>query len=351
MGESGEERARRRQQRLTKPPGSLGRLEELALRLASLQGRECPESRPAHALLFVADHPVARHGVSAYPVAVTAAMVSNLAAGRAASTVLARQHDVPLEIVDVGVDSPYALPDAPARAFPVRRHPVARRAAGDLRSEDAMEPGVFAAALGAGREAVAALPERARVLVLGEMGIGNTTAAAAVAARLLGVDARSVAGRGTGVDEAGVERKTAVLREALARTEPGADEPSAGLEALRRLGGRDLAALAGAMLAAAERGMAVLVDGFVVSAAALAACKSSPPLRTHLLFAHRSAERGHAAVLAALEAEPLLDLGLRLGEASGALVALPLLDTACRLHAEMATLESAGIPGPGEKRA
>lgn len=344
MTRDAEQRARRRQDSLTKPPGSLGRLEELAIQLASIQGVECPESRPARAILFVADHPVARHGVSAYPVAVTAAMVSNFAAGGAASTVLADHLGVGLDVVDVGVATLYSLPPLRRGGFPVRRHPVADCKVGDLRCEDAMAPDVFAAALGAGREAVEALPETTRVLLLGEMGIGNTTVASAVVARLLGVAPAAVAGRGTGLDDAGVERKAAVISDALARTEPWTGAPEEAAVALRRLGGRDLAALVGAMLAAVDRKLAVLVDGYVVSAAALVACRMSPGVRPLLLFAHRSAEIGHAHVLDALGARPLLDLDMRLGEASGALAALPLLDAACRLHAGMATFERAGVP-------
>lgn len=343
--------ALRRQARLTKPPGSLGALERIAVQLAGIQGRERPRSRPAAALIFAADHPVCRHGVSAYPASVTAAMLANFARGGAAASVLARRLAVPLRVIDVGVDPPVALPPPSECVFPVYRDSVASLGAGDLRREDAMSPEVFAAALAAGRRAVEALAPETQVLIAGEMGIGNTTAAAAVAARLLGGDPDRVVGPGTGLDGDALARKREVVRDALKRTEPwdpGASDAAA--EALRRLGGRDLAALAGALIAARERGLAVVVDGFIASSAALAACAMQPGLRGHLLFGHRSAEPGHSLVLEALGAEPLLDLGLRLGEASGALTAFPLVDLACALHAGMATFEEARVPDRAPER-
>lgn len=327
--------ARRHQATLTKPAGALGRLEELAVQLAGIQARVIPEARPAACLLFAADHPVTRHGVSAYPSEVTAAMVHNFAAGGAAASVLCRRQQIPLHVANVGV----AMPDVAG----VTRCPAADLPAGDLRTEDAMPLATFEAAFGAGRAAVASLPETPRVLLLGEMGIGNTTCASAVAAALLGLAPEDAVGAGTGVDEAGRARKVAVVRDALARL-PASLPP---LEVLRRVGGRELAALAGAALEAAERRIAVVVDGFIVSAALLAAARHEPGLVHFLVPGHRSRELGHRRVLEALfgDTSPaLLDLDLALGEASGALLAYPLLELALATHAEMATFDAAGVP-------
>lgn len=335
------ELARAHQQRLTKPCGSLGYLEEIPVQLAGLQRTQLPSSRPAAAILFASDHPVAVHGVSAYPAEVTAAMLRNFVSGGAAASVLAKALAVPLTVVDVGVTGAGTLASSEAARFV--RAPVAEDEVGDLRVEDAMSEATFARALEAGASAVDALPPGVVVLALGEMGIGNTTAASAVATMLLdahGADADALVGAGTGVTGAALSRKRTVVRDALARV----GHVRSPEEAVRRLGGRDIAALFGAAARACERRMAILVDGFIVSAAVLALVRSSPATRRSFFFAHRSAEAGHRRVLEALEARPLLDLGLRLGEASGALLALPLLDHACALHARMATFASAGVP-------
>jgi len=338
------ELARARQQRLTKPRGSLGLLEDIPVQLAGLQRTALPASRPAAAIVFASDHPVARHGVSAYPVEVTAAMLRNFVAGGAAASVLAKELRVPLHIVDVGVRDGADL--AFEQDIRLARAPVARDEVGDLRVEDAMSEATFARAVLAGAAAVDALPAGVLVLALGEMGIGNTTAASAVAAMLLdarGADADTLVGAGTGVSGAALARKRAVVRDALARV----GKVGSSLEAVRRLGGRDIAALFGAAARACERGMAILVDGFIVSTAVLALVRTAPAVRRSLFFAHRSAEPGHRRVLEAMEARPLLDLELRLGEASGALLALSLLDHACALHVRMATFASAGVPDGG----
>lgn len=331
-----------RQAVLTKPPGSLGRLEELAIRLAGIQGVELPTASPAAAVIFASDHPVARHGVSAYPAEVTGQMMENFAAGGAASTVMARAQAVPLTVVDVGVASPYT----PSRT--VRRHPVAEAPVGDLREARAMPRETLELAMAAGADAVDDL-DGARVLVLGEMGIGNTTAAAAVAAALLDSDAAALVGPGTGVTGAAFEHKIEVVDEALDHFRNAQGHATRDARTvLAALGGRELAALAGALLAAPKRRLPVLVDGFIVSAAALAAVAIEPSVAQVLVFSHCSAEQGHRRILDALGARPLLDLDLRLGEATGALTALPLLDLACRTHAEMATFSEAGIAGPAE---
>lgn len=330
--------ARARQAQLTKPPGSLGRLEDVAIALAELQGVERPGCRPAAALLFAADHPVVRHGVAAFPQEVTAAMVANFVGGGAAAAVAARHLGLPLEVHDVGVASPAARSVERGGARLVR-HGVADLPAGDLRTEDAMSSDVFERCVAAGEGAVAALEPGTRVIVLGEMGIGNTTPASAVAAALLGRLAEELVGPGTGLDPEGVARKAEVVRDALGRL--GDDGP---LEVLRRVGGRELAAIAGAVLEASRRGIAVVVDGFIVSAAVLAAVRHAPEVQRSLLFGHRSGEPGHGLILEALDGRPLLDLGLRLGEGSGALAAFGLVELAVKLHGEMATFAEAGVP-------
>ncbi len=339
------ERARAHQARLTKPEGSLGRLEELALELAAIQKTDRPSARDAAAILFASDHPVTRHGVSAYPAAVTRAMLRNFVAGGAAASVLSGAQNVALHVIDVGVLPAEAglepTPDSPVAS--ARRDPVADDAAGDIRVEDAMTARTLERALVAGRRAVAALTPGTRVVLLGEMGIGNTTVASAVCGALLAGDAREFVGAGTGVTGSALATKQRVVQEAVARL-GGEKNP---LEVVRRCGGRDIAALLGAMAEAASRRLAVVVDGFISTAAALALAQALPEARPFLIFSHRSQERGHARVLEALDARPLLDLSLRLGEASGALLAYPLLELACSVHAGMATFESAAVPEQG----
>ncbi|WP_437597806.1 nicotinate-nucleotide--dimethylbenzimidazole phosphoribosyltransferase [Sorangium sp. So ce590] len=338
--------ARARQDTLTKPRGSLGALEDLAVALAGIQGGR-PASRPAAAVLFAADHPVTRHGVSAYPAEVTAAMVANFVRGGAAASVLCRHLGVELRVVDVGVAHPYERigVDVGGAGARLRRDPVADDPIGDLRVEDALSEAVYERALRAGAAEIDALGGDTRVVLLGEMGIGNTTAASAMAALLLGLAPEDLVGAGTGVGGDALARKIEVVRDATRRVQgaPGAERPDPH-RIVRAVGGKEIAALVGAMARAIERRMVVLVDGFIVSAAALALVRMELQARAGMLFAHRSAERGHAHVLAALDARPLLDLGMRLGEASAALAALPLLDAACALHAGMATFASANVP-------
>jgi nicotinate-nucleotide--dimethylbenzimidazole phosphoribosyltransferase len=340
--------ARLRQAALTKPPGSLGRLEEVALQLAAFQGVALPRAVPACAL-FAADHPVTHHGISPYPAAVTRAMVHNFVEGGAAASILCKTWGIPLWVVDVGVDEP-ADPRTAAgsRSSSVRllRHAVANLRAGDLRVEDAMSPEVFDGCLKAGRETVEELPRDTTVLVVGDMGIGNTTVASCLVAALVGGDPALWVGAGTGADDAMRAIKVEVCRDALARV-AGVREPR---ELLRRVGGREVAAMYGAMAAALERRITVLVDGFIATSAALVLCTEEPTAKAGLLWAHRSAERAHASLLEHLGVRALLDLGLRLGEGSGALVAYPLVASACALHSDMATFESAGVPDKSEQR-
>ncbi len=326
-----------RQSVLTKPTGALGALEDVAVWLADIQQTDRPTANSASVIVFASDHPVSELGVSAYPREVTPMMVINLAVGGAAASVLSRLYNAPLYVVDVGAE-PY--PD-PEPEDPVHWSRVeVRGAVGNLRDTDAMDAIALEDSLTAGADAVDALPEGTHILILGEMGIGNTTPASALAARLLQCSADEMVGPGTGVSGEALEAKRALVSMALARTEDSM-EP---LEVLQRLGGREIAAIVGAMGRAAERGIAILVDGFIVSSAALVAVRMDERLRDFLWFGHRSAEPGHARILEALKASPLVDAGLRLGEGSGALTALPLVRAAAALHNEMATFEQASVP-------
>lgn len=330
--------AESRQAQLTKPPGALGRLEGLAVRLAGLQARERPVVDAVAITVFAADHGVVTEGVSAFPQSVTAAMIANFVSGGAAISVAARQLGARLEIVDLGTVADAPIP-TPVEAVHLHLH---RQRIGPGTRNFAQGPAMTEAeldeALTAGRDAVA----RAGAIdcfVGGEMGIGNTTAATAVACLLSGETPQALAGPGTGLDAEGVSRKAAVIVRALAR-HAEASEP---LAALRAVGGFEIAALAGAFIACGQRGVPVLVDGYIATVAALAAQRLCPGLADWLIFAHASAEPGHQRVLAALEAEPLLDLGMRLGEGSGAAVAVPLLRMACALHNGMATFDEAAV--------
>jgi len=317
----------------TKPLGSLGGIEALALRIGLILGSEKPTLQQPQLVVFAADHGLAARGVSAYPSAVTAQMVQNFLAGGAAVSVLARLHGLALTVVDCGVASPLS----PQPGLQLRK--VASGSA-DASVEPAMTPAQCAAALAHGVAVVQGLPGNA--LLLGEMGIGNTSAAALLLARLGGLPIEDCTGAGTGLDAAGVAHKTAVLRGALA-LHAQAREP---LDALAALGGFEIAALVGAVLQAAAERRVIVVDGFITSAAVLVAARLQPRVLQRCVFAHRSGERGHAAMLRLLGAEPLLDLGLRLGEGSGAALAWPLLVSACALLNEMASFESAAVSGP-----
>ena len=328
------EAARARLNLLAKPPGSLGRLEDLAVALAASQGRALPTADRPQIIVFAADHGVARaQGVSPYPTEVTALMVQTFASGRAAVSALARVAGAGLEVVELGVVRSLPLTIAPG--VRVVRESIAP-GTNDLSVQAAMSPGERDAAMGLGREAVLrAVADTVDVLALGEMGIGNTTAAAALAARLLGRRGAELAGPGTGLDAAGVSHKALVIQRGLDRDGPG--DP---LGALADLGGLEIAALVGGILEAASRRVPVVLDGFIVSVAALVAVRLNPNVRAHLIPATRSAEPGHGVVLDALGlGPPLLDWGLRLGEGSAAALTLPLCRAACAALRDMATLE------------
>ncbi|WP_305806486.1 nicotinate-nucleotide--dimethylbenzimidazole phosphoribosyltransferase [Stenotrophomonas sp. YIM B06876] len=335
------QRALERQRRLTKPQGALGRLEGLAIELAALQASDRPQATQVPVIVFAADHGVVAQGVSAYPAEVTVQMLHNFTCGGAAISVLARELGLPLHVRDVGTCSIEPVAGVVADK--------SRYGTADFSVAAAMQADELDQALSAGARAVEdACGDGADLLVCGEMGIGNTTAAAALAALLGPLPLDEVIGAGTGLDAAGRLHKQAVVGRALAlHGDAVAAAPQPALEALRRVGGLEIAALAGAMIAAAQRGIPVLVDGFIVSAAALAAVRLNPDVRDWLLFSHRSAERGHGRVLDVLQADALLQLDLRLGEGSGAALAVPLLRLACALHNGMATFAEAAVADRG----
>ncbi len=305
---------RRRLDSLTKPPGSLGRLEEIALRVGLIQNTEMPTAERKAMLIFCADHGVVEEGVSPYPAEVTRQMVANFQAGGAAINVLCRSFGIDPVVIDMGVGKP-------TRNFAV---------------EPAMTRDEAAAALERGREQAGI----ADILGAGEMGIGNSTAAAALLAAFSGLDPAETAGRGTGLDEAGVSRKVQAIRKALALHLP---DPGDALGILAAIGGREIAAIAGLILGAAERRRVVVLDGFIACSAALVVKAMEPAALDYVLFAHRSAEKGHARMLELLDARPLVELDMRLGEGSGAAIGIALVEAAVRLYREMATFESAGV--------
>lgn len=314
----------------TKPLGSLGQLEGLALRLGLILGSETPELRAPQMLVCAGDHGLAARGVSAYPSDVTWQMVENFLAGGACVSVLARQHGIALSVADCGVRHDFAprpgLIDAK----------VAPGTA-DSASGPAMSAAQCDQALSNGAQIVKDLPGNA--LLLGEMGIGNTSAASMLLARLGQLDIADCTGAGTGLDNAAILRKTDVLRQVLLRH----SDRTSPLDALAAFGGFEIATLTGAVLQAAAERRVIVVDGFIASSAVLVASRISPQVLQRCVFAHRSGERGHALMLAQMQAQPLLDLGLRLGEGSGAALAWPLLVSACAVLREMASFESAGV--------
>lgn len=330
------ERAQARQQQLTKPAGSLGRLETLAVQLAGLQGRVKPTLDQLWIAIFAGDHGVVAEGVSAFPQEVTGQMLHNFVNGGAAISVLARQLGASLEVVDLGTVNP-AL-----NLSGVRHLNIAPGTANFVHGP-AMTPAQGELALLAGRDSVLrAVATGAQLFIGGEMGIGNTTAASALACALLDCPVALLTGPGTGLNAAGISHKAQVIERALALHQAQRGD---FLQTLFNLGGLEIAALVGAYLACAQEGVAVLVDGFICSVAALVAVRLNPGCRPWLLFGHRGAEPGHRHVLETLNAEPLLDLGLRLGEGSGAALAVPLLRLACDLHGQMATFAEAAVAG------
>ena len=326
--------ARQHQLTLTKPAGSLGQLEELAIQLAAMQNKLSPNIRHITIRIFAADHGVATEGVSAFPQAVTVEMIRNFVHGGAAISQLAEELEADFAVVNLGTAN-----SAPTHAKVLNY--IVGPGTKNFCVEPAMSSEQLAQALKAGQTIAAeAMANGADIFIGGEMGIGNTTTAAALACAVLREPASALVGSGTGVDNEGLARKIAAVRRALEKHQALLAEPISILECL---GGFEIAALVGAYTHCAQLGLAVLVDGFICTVAALLAVKINPGVRDWLIFSHQSAEQGHQKVLQALNAHPLLSLGMRLGEGSGAAVAAPLLRMACRLHNQMATFENAGV--------
>jgi nicotinate-nucleotide--dimethylbenzimidazole phosphoribosyltransferase len=328
------EAATRRQAALTKPPSSLGLLEDLSIRLAGMTGRPDPPLADAVVFTLAGDHGVAAEGVSAYPQAVTGQMVMNFLNGGAAVNVLARELGARVVVADLGVAAD--LPPNPAlRALKVRA------GTGNIAQGPAMTRAEAVAAIQAGRGLVSEqLGHGLDVVLTGDMGIANTTASACLICHFTGLDPAQVVGRGTGVDDDGLVRKVDTVRRALEVNREAAADP---LGAMAALGGFEIAGLAGVVLQAAAERLPVVLDGFISTAAALGAVALEPRCRDYLIAGHRSQELGHAAALAGLGLRPVLDLDLRLGEGTGALLALPIVRAAVRVLNQMATFEEAGV--------
>jgi nicotinate-nucleotide--dimethylbenzimidazole phosphoribosyltransferase len=335
LDESAMQRAAARQASLTKPAGSLGRLEDLSIRLAGMTGRLDPPLRDAVVFTLAADHGVAAEGVSAYPREVTPQMVLNFMRGGAAINVLARAMGARVVVADIGVDA-----DLPSR--PELRAVKVRRGTASITKGPAMTVAEAMQAIEVGRQLVRdEISAGLDITLTGDMGIGNTTASAAVICALTGLDPAVVVGRGTGVDDAGLERKRAAVSGAL---EVNRNAIAQGpVEALAAVGGLEIAGLVGVILESASARRPVIIDGFISGAAALVAAAIAPKVPEYMVASHRSQELGHGAVLDRLDLRPLLDLDLRLGEGTGAALALPIVRAAVSLINEMATFDEAGV--------
>ncbi len=330
---------------LTKPQGSLGRLESLALQLAWIAGTPRPENPCAHILTFAGDHGIARHGISAFPPEVTPQMVANMAAGGAAICVLCKQNDISHSVIDVGVAVPCEYPGV------VQRNVV--RGTGDPLQGPVMSRQEAEACIQAGIDQVMSIPGQGFALLgLGEMGIANSSIAALLTCAFGGLTPEEAVGPGTGIQSATLAHKLDILHQVLAKhdvNKHGVDRAD-GVAVLAAFGGAEFGAMAGAMLAGASRGWGVIVDGYISGAAALLAMALDPKVKDFLFWSHRSAEPGAGRLLEKLQIKPVLDLGLRLGEGTGAALAVPILRSACAILREMATFSSAGVHS-GEKDA
>ncbi len=323
-----------RQGQLTKPPGSLGDLEAMAVRLCAMQGVVKPSVHNAQIVVFAGDHGITEEGVSAFPQVVTGEMIKNFSAGGAAITALAGQQGADFEVVNVGI-----VVELPAMDKVIDATVMPGTA--NFAKQAAMTTDQLAAALQAGKAAAErAHAKGAELFIGGDMGIGNTSSATALSAWVLHDDANNHVGPGTGLDAEGVSHKGKVIAAALATH---ADAMTTPVEALRHVGGLEISALVGAYIRCAQLGITVLVDGFITTSAALIAAQIQPNLGDWLFFSHASAEPGHQAMVNALQAKPILDLGMRLGEGSGAGVALSILKSACATHNNMATFAEAAV--------
>lgn len=327
------QQAAQHQQQLTKPAGSLGRLEEIAIRLAGIQGTSLPHIQQKSVIVMAGDHGVTREGVSAYPAEVTPQMVLNFLAGGAAINALARQAQAEVVIVDIGVAAPLTHPQLISRKVALGSANMAERPA--LTREQLFE------AIQVGFEVLDATAEKGcHLIAIGEMGIGNTTAASAISAALLRQPVDALTGHGTGINTEQRQHKVRVLERALELNQP---DPNDALDVLTKVGGLEIAGLTGVIIAAAARRIPVLIDGFISGSAALAACALNPAIRNYLFAGHTSVEPGHRLILEHLQLQPLLNLNMRLGEGTGAVLAMHILEAALHTHNEMATFAQAGV--------
>lgn len=330
--------ARARHDSLTKPPGSLGQLEEIAVRICGIRGEQPRGLGAAVVILCAADHGVTEEAISAYPREVTAQMLANFASGGAAINVLSRHVGAKVVLVDAGVAGDVDDPRILKRRIRNSTANIARGPAMSVREAEA--------SIALGIEVVEAEIDRgAGIIATGEMGIGNTTASSALIAALTGCPVRSVVGRGTGIDDSALENKTRVIERALAVNRPSPDDP---VGALAKVGGLEIGALAGVMLGGAARCVPVVIDGFISGAAALLASRIEPRATGYLFPSHLSLEPGHRVVLDELGLDPILNLGMRLGEGTGAALAIPVIEASLKILNEMATFEEAGISRQNE---
>ncbi len=333
LDETAMQGARLRQDDLTKPRGSLGQLEDLSVKIAGITGKVRPTITKKVVTTMAGDHGVVTEGVSAYPSEVTPQMVMNFVLGGAAINVLAKHVGARVTIVDMGVASEIGHPDIVDRKIAL--------GTGNIAQGSAMSLGQAIQAIEAGAQIVnAELEKGLDILATGDMGIGNTTPSAAIAAAITGRSPSEIVGRGTGVDDSGLQRKIAAVENALKTNQP---DPNNGLDVLAKVGGFEIGGLAGAILAAAAHRVPVVIDGFISTAAAMIAVSLAPQTAEYLISAHRSQEQGHQIMLEWLDLEPLLDLGMRLGEGTGAVLAISLVEAACKILDEMATFSEAGV--------
>ncbi len=332
--QSAADAARTRQDELTKPQGSLGQLEILSIQLAGITGKPRPRVDRKGVIVMAGDHGVAHEGVSAYPAEVTPQMVLNFIHGGAAINVLARQAGARVAVVDIGVASDFE----PMEGLIQKKvaHGTANMAAGPAMTREQAEQAIQAGIDVANSE----LDSGLELLATGDMGIGNTTPSAAIVAAFTGLPVRLVTGRGTGIDDAGLAHKIAVIEKALAVNQP---DPKDALDVLMKVGGFEIAGLAGVILAAAARRVPVVIDGFISGAAALVAAELVPDVKPYMIASHQSVEIGHQAIFERLGLHPLFNLGMRLGEGTGAVLAFHLIDAAARILDEMATFSEAGV--------
>ena len=336
--EKSKKAAQDRQACLTKPPGSLGRLESLAIEIASLQHSEQPKLENIEIAIFAGDHGVVDEGISAFPQAVTAEMIRNFVNGGAAISVLARQINANLNVINTGVASGERF-DPPVLDFSLARGTE------NLLHQAAMSEQLLEEAMAIGLKVQQGFKNKPHLAIGGDMGIGNTTSATALAAVITETDPENIVGPGTGLDSAGVRHKLETIRRAIQRANITLEDNDSYLLLLRELGGLEIAALCGYYIACAQNAIPVLLDGFITTSAALVAVGINPSIRPWLLFSHSSAESGHRYMIDHLQGQTILDLGMRLGEGSGAATTVNLLKSACMLHNEMATFEQASVSG------